>query len=191
MFVSSVSNGLGQPELHAFFLAFSVLACIIFVLLVPQLNRTGEQLYEVKVGLTREMRSRHSGDVSSTSASCTRSIPILFCSLLKLVAVCTEPRDVARGHYRLSASAAFEVYAVHWACSVGFISHYLDQLLRKHLLSQACMSSLRSEPQVQARVCHQRLQCQLCRWAPWGVTRELLKEGIITLPAGDAVSQSF
>ena len=49
------------------------------------------------------------------------------------------------------------------------------------------MSSLRSEPQVQARVCHQRLQCQLCRWAPWGVTRELLKEGIITLPAGPSL----
>ena len=49
------------------------------------------------------------------------------------------------------------------------------------------MSSLRSEPQEQARVCHQRLQCQLCRWAPWGVTRELLKEGIITLPAGPSL----
>ena len=128
VFVSSVSNGLGQPELHALFLAFSVLACIFFVLLVPQLNRTGEQLYEVKVGLTREMRSRHSGDVSSTSASCTRSIPILFCSLLKLVAVCTEPRDVARGHYRLSASAAVTFRSLR--CTLGLLGRLHQSLFR-------------------------------------------------------------
>ena len=53
LLVSSVRNGMGQPALHVPFLVFSVLATfIIFVLLVPQLNRTGVQLYEVKVGLS-------------------------------------------------------------------------------------------------------------------------------------------
>ena len=79
---------------------------------------------------------------SSTSASCSRSNPILFGSLLKFVAVCSEPREDAQGRYRFAACAAaagypFEFYAVHCACSIGVISHYLDQLLRKHLLSQA------------------------------------------------------
>ena len=99
----------------------------LFVLLVLQLNRTGEQLYQVKVRLTREMRSRLSWCVfavdwyaSSTSTSCTSTNPILFGSLLKFVAVCTEPRGVAQGHYRFAACAAvavypFEVYAVHRA----------------------------------------------------------------------------
>ena len=48
--VSSVRNRMGQPTL---LVVFSVLATFIFfVVLVPRLNRTGEQLYEVKVRLS-------------------------------------------------------------------------------------------------------------------------------------------
>ena len=87
VFVSSVGNGMGQPALHVSFLVFSVLdTFFIFVLLVPKLNRTGVQLYQVKVRLTREMRLRVSGcvfavDWYASSTSTYVQARIRYCSV--------------------------------------------------------------------------------------------------------------
>ena len=42
--------------------------------------------------------------------------------------------DLQHARQRLDAHSKFTLCT---ACSIGFISRYLDQLLRKHLLSQA------------------------------------------------------